>query len=275
MPGISITMNSNAQEKSRGVVLFAYNTSAVDYVKIADQAAALIHKNLQLPVTLITDSAAVTKNIDQIIKADNSFKNSRQGYASGTAWRNGDRYMAYELSPYDETLLLDSDYLQLDSSLLKILDTTHDYSIMSQNQSPAGPMQGLLNPLGMHCVWATAIAFNKTQKSKMLFDLVGRIQRNYSYYRKLYQIHQRNFRNDYAFTLADHILNGYCSGPGIPWSMFTIDQLVKSIELVKNNLVIREQESAHVIPVQNIHIMDKDFLTSEKFEQLVEQLCQN
>lgn len=268
-------MNSNAQEKSRGVVLFAYNTSAVDYVKIADQAASLIHKNLQLPVTLVTDSATATKNIDQIITADNSFKNSRQGYASGTTWRNGNRYIAYELSPYDETLLLDSDYLQLDSSLLKILDTVNDYSIMRHNQSPAGVMQGLLNPLGMHCVWATAIAFKKTQKSKMLFELAGRIQRNYSYYRKLYQIHQSNFRNDYAFALADHILNGYGPGPSIPWAMFTVEQPVKSIELVKNNLVIREQETAHVVPVQNIHIMDKDFLISKQFEQLVEQLCQN
>jgi hypothetical protein len=39
-------------EKSRGVVVFAFNTS-IDYVAIADQTSKLIKHNLQLPIQLL------------------------------------------------------------------------------------------------------------------------------------------------------------------------------------------------------------------------------
>ena len=165
--------NLNASVKSRGVVLFAFNTDKVNYIEIADRASRLITRNLNLPVTVITDIGEMPKNF-------------RKGYAGGTLWYNSGRYLAYELSPYDETLLLDSDYLILDDSLLKILDTAVDYTIMITNQNPTQSMTGNMGMLSLNYVWATAIAFKKTTRSKLLFDLVGRIQRNYDYYIKLY-----------------------------------------------------------------------------------------
>jgi hypothetical protein len=251
--------------KSRGVLLFAFNTDQVDYVKIAEQSARLINHALNLPVTIISDS-----------DVDNQFKNVRTGYANGTTWRNGDRYRAYELSPYDETVLLDTDYLMLDDSLLKILDTTVDYRLMHYNQSPRQSMTGNMGEMSLDYVWATAITFNRTDKTKMLFDLVGRIQRNYSYYRKLYNLRERNFRNDYAFAIANNILNGYTTdrSQSIPWSMLTLDQPITSIEVKGNMLVVREQ-TAHIISKQNIHVMDKDYLQSSKYIEFVDTICQN
>ena len=84
--------NLNAPAKSRGVVLFAFNTKLVDYVSIAQQSARLIKCTLDLPVTIISDIGKMTDNY-------------RTGYAHGTQWYNSDRYRAYEFSPYDETLL--------------------------------------------------------------------------------------------------------------------------------------------------------------------------
>jgi len=257
--------NLNVPVKSRGVLLFAFNTDQVDYVKIAEQSARLINHALNLPVTIISDS-----------DVDNQFKNVRTGYANGTTWRNGDRYRAYELSPYDETVLLDTDYLMLDDSLLKILDTTVDYRLMHYNQSPRQSMTGNMGEMSLDYVWATAITFNRTDKTKMLFDLVGRIQRNYSYYRKLYNLRERNFRNDYAFAIANNILNGYTTdrSQSIPWSMLTLDQPITSIEVKGNMLVVREQ-TAHIISKQNIHVMDKDYLQSSKYIEFVDTICQN
>jgi len=186
--------NLNDNAKSRGVLLFAYNTDSVDYVKIAERASRLIEHNLKLPVTIITDMQSPQTN-------------ERVGYKNGSQWFNGDRYRAYELSPYDETLLLDSDYLIFDNSLIKILDTVDDYKIMSNNQSPTHSQDGDMGVLSLAFVWATAVVFKKTQKAKQLFDLVGRIQRNYEYYVKLYHLRENNFRNDYAFAIADNILS--------------------------------------------------------------------
>jgi hypothetical protein len=252
--------NLNDNAKSRGVLLFAYNTDSVDYVKIAERAARLIEHNLKLPVTIITDMQSPQTN-------------ERIGYKNGSQWFNGDRYRAYELSPYDETLLLDSDYLIFDNSLIKILDTVDDYKIMSNNQSPTHSQDGDMGALSLAFVWATAVVFKKTQKAKQLFDLVGRIQRNYEYYVKLYHLRENNFRNDYAFAIADNILSGYHASSGIPWCMLTIDHAVKKIETQNNKLIVREDSKAYIITRQNLHIMDKDYLLGDSHQKLLDEIC--
>jgi len=253
--------NSNAKEKSRGALLFAFNTDTVDYELIANRASQLIEYHLDIPVTVITKSQSTQDNI-------------RVGYKAGSQWFNKDRYSAYELSPYDETLLLDSDYLVFDKKLLKVLDTVEDYALTIHNQSPNGSQDGTMGLFSIEWVWATAVAFKKTKKSKMLFDLVGRIQRNYDYYIKLYNLRETNYRNDYAFAIADNIINGYTSSNGIPWSMITIENEINDIEISNDMLTVREHEQAHVIPKQSIHVMDKDYLLSDRFGKLVEQVCQ-
>lgn len=254
--------NLNPSVKSRGVVLFAVNTDTVDYVKIAERSSKLISHTLKLPVTIISDIKDIPENY-------------RTGYAHGTRWYNSGRYLAYDLSPYEETLLLDSDYLILDDCLLKILDTVTDYSIMTKNQDPRQISDNNMGILSLNFIWATAVAFKKTDKTKLLFDLVGRIQRNYEYYRKLYNLRERNFRNDYAFSIADNILNGYASSQGIPWTMLTINNLVAGIEIKDKTLIVREQDSAHILPIQNIHIMDKLYLQSDECEGFINTVCKN
>jgi hypothetical protein len=254
--------NLNASAKSRGVVLFAFNTDTVDYELIAERASRLITHTLNLPVTVITEMSDA-----QI--------NTRVGYAHGTQWFNGDRYRAYELSPYDETLLLDSDYLVLDRALLKMLDATADYNIMTDNQNFVQTMTGNMGEMSLNYVWATAIVFKKTLKSKMLFDLVGRVQHNYRYYCKLYNIRSSNFRNDYAFAIADNIINGYSASSGIPWTMLTVDKTVKALEIKNNKIIVREDDVAHVISQQSLHIMDKAYLQSDSYEEFIDTICKN
>jgi hypothetical protein len=146
---------------------------------------------------------------------------------------------------------------------------------MHNNQSPEQSMSGNMGQLSLDYVWATAITFKRTDKTQMLFDLVGRIERNYAYYQKLYHLRERNFRNDYAFAIANNIINGYTTNTtqSIPWTMLTLDKLIKNIEITGEKMIIREENSAHVIALQNIHVMDKDYLLSENFNQLVDTVC--
>jgi hypothetical protein len=256
--------NLNASVKSRGVLLFAFNTEQTNYVEIAKRSSRLIAHSLGLPVTIISD--------DDIT---NTLTNTKPG--KGISWRNGDRYRAYELSPYDETLLIDSDYLMLDQNLLKLFKQDFDYRIMTHNYSQSGSWPDRMGPYGLPYQWATAILFRKTNKTKMLFELVGRIQRNYNYYCNLYQINYSSFRNDYAFTIADNILNGYDQtlDQGIPWPMLTFTEIVKSMTVKNNMIAIKEKDRAYIIPRQNIHIMDKDYLLSDDFENFINCICVN
>lgn len=269
--------NLNESVKSKGVVLFAFNTDTVDYVKIADRAAQLIHYTLNLPVTLITDHGAVTEHCDQTVVIENTLSNFRIGYSGGTTWRNGNRFQAYELSPYDETILIDSDYLMLDQTLLTMLDATTDYKLIHTNHTPERVMPNSMGVTSLNYVWATAITFKRTQKSALLFDLVGRIQRNYEYYRMLYNIQHRNFRNDFAFAIANNILNGYTNNKsqGMPFALLTVENKITNIEVKNDFLVVRQAERAHILPKQNVHIIDKEYLSSDAYGELVDNLCQN
>jgi len=253
---------SSVPAKSRGVLLFAFNTEQIDYVAIANRAAKIIYHSLQLPVTIISDQHII-----------NDLKNIKPG--KGTSWRNGDRYRAYELSPYDETLLIDSDYLMLDCNLLKLFEQDFDYRIMTYNHSQTGNWPDQMGPISLQYKWATAILFRKTNKTKMLFDLVGRIQHNYEYYLNLYHIRYNSFRNDYAFTIADNILNGYDQNTvrGIPWPMLTFTEVIKSMTYSNNLITVKEKDRAYVIPKQNIHIMDKEYLLSDNFNNFVKTIC--
>ena len=265
---------SVVQEKSRGVLLFAFNTNAVDYVKIAERSAQLAKATLDLPITLVTDSPVTNTIFDKVIQVDNSLQNYKPGQ-SNYVWRNGDRYRAYELSPYDETILIDSDYLILDDSILKLFEQDFDYRIMTHNQTPDNTWNETMGIFGLQYQWATVVLFKKTEKSEMLFGLVGRIQRNYRYYVNLYHIGRSNFRNDYAFTIANNILNGYDQGmsDGISWKMLTFANGISSLTISDKMITVKEVDKAYLIPKQNIHVMDKKYLLTDNFENFVRSIC--
>ena len=273
MGGIVNMKKLNVPAKSRGVLLFAFNTEKTSYVKIAEQAARLVKHTLNLPVTLVTEQGTTAEGFDNIVYVSNELKNRKIGEEG--SWRNGDRFRAYELTPYDETILIDSDYLMLDDSLLKHLEQNFDYRIMSWNNKPAGPWTLKMGMFSHEYLWATVVLFRKTLRAKMLFDLVGRVQRNYEYYRRLYHVREGNFRNDYAFTIANNILNGYdlSFNQGITNPMLTFADVTTSITTKGTMLVVKEREKAYVIPRQNIHVMDKGYLLSDNFADFVDTIC--
>jgi hypothetical protein len=87
----------------------------------------------------------------------------------------------------------------------------------------------------------------------------------------LYNIEQRNYRNDYAFAIADIILNGHKYNPqGIPGPMLNVDQPIRSITAKDNTFIIRDESKAYVVPRMNLHVMSKAYLLSEQFKEFVE-----
>ena len=266
----------NVLAKSRGAVVFAFNTE-FDYISIAKRSARLINHVLGVPVTLVTDQNISDEIFDQVILIDNQLQNNQPGLSFARSWRNGDRYRAYELSPYDETILLDADYLVLDRSLLKLFEQDFDYRIMTHNQLPDQTWNESMGSGSLQYQWATVILFKKTPKAEMLFDLAGRVQRNYFHYYNLYKMSRGHFRNDYAFTIANNILNGYDQGmdQGIPWPMLSLTNLMKSIELKNSLITIKEIDRAYVIPQRDLHVADKEFLLTKNFNDFVDVICAN
>jgi len=279
MPGIFNMKNSNEFAKSRGVVLFAFNSS-VDYVAIADQTSRLITHNLKLPVTLITDQTSNPKfAYDQIIRIEqtdiDNYRRTRDDQI--ISWRNADRYLVYKLSPYDETILMDTDYLVFNDNLNKLFDIEFDYLLTHHNQNLQGPTVDVMGNHSLPFVWATVVLFRKTLKTQLFFDLIARIQNNYTYYIQLYNIRTDDFRNDYAFAIANIILNGYSidSFKTIPGHMLSINEKIDHIKLDGNFLKIAHEQTATVVALQNIHVLDKMYLLTDNFKKLVDTACES
>jgi hypothetical protein len=269
--------NSKEYARSRGAVVFALNNGHTDYVAMADQTSRLIKHNLGLPVTLITDTDSCPAfEYDKVVRVDiegHSFKLDN----ATVKWRNFGRHLVYDLSPYEETLLLDSDYAVFGDSLLKLFATDFDYRLMHHNVTDSGTLYEEMGETSLPFIWATVVAFKKTARTQLFFDLISRIQRNYHYYRALYNVREGNFRNDYAFAIANIIMSGYNINEeqGIPWAMYTLEKPVVSIKPANNFLHIRYADSATVVPYQDIHVMDKDYLLSDNFKQLVGAICES
>lgn len=258
--------NSKKSEKSRGIVAFAKNTEATDYVSIANKTLPIASKILNLPYTLITD-------VDDTQFINHRFDIDKKEFVE---WRNYGRHLVYDLSPYDETIVIDVDYLILDSNINLIFDIEWDWLLQRPSHALTVEWENKMGKFSLPYVWATVFAFRKTKKSEIFFKLVDRVYNNYKYYRTLFNIQERNYRNDYAFAIADIILNGYSiSNASIPGSMLSVDQSINTITLVENNLIVKDDKKGYVVPKTNLHIMSKSYLQSENFDMLCKELYES
>ena len=55
--------------------------------------------------------------------------------------------------------------------------------------------------------------------------------------------------------------------------MTTIEDTVDTIELKDDWIVVKYQDRADVIYRQNLHVMDKVYLASDRFVKLVDEVC--
>ena len=253
--------NFGKSERSKGVLVFASNTSQTDYVSMARKTAAM---------------AANILGIDQLVVTPDTqefWKNSRldPDTKEYVPWNNHSRWQAYQCSPWDDTLLIDADYLVTTNKLNLLFETASDY-LLCHNNSMLTPDHSIHT--GLPPIWATVVFFRKSEKSRLLFDTVRRIENNYAYYREVFNVQSRNFRNDYAFSMADLIINGHQRDPAhaMPWGIVTANSMVNSIDINDDWMVVRGEEQAHILPRQDLHVMSKGWFSSLDFDSFVSKI---
>lgn len=252
----------------RGVVLFAFNSDEYDYVKMAEFTAKRINHFLNLPVTLITDKKSVKKKnkiFEKVIYIDSDSTNTFQG----RVWLNKGRYRCFELTPYDETLLLDVDYVINSDRLLKIFDIMDDFCCHNQItflMDEYNKQERFSNELSISSLWATVVAFKKTNRIKQIFECLKMVQENYEHYSNIHKFPLDTYRNDYGLTLSWLIVNGHLPVKSdiIPWNLIHIGP---KAHVYKNNndgfnteyTVIFDRWMRGKIKKEYITIKDMDF----------------
>lgn len=278
---------------TRGVLIFAHNSPEIDYGLMAIISGGLAKKNLNLPVSLVTDKGTLdwmeesgslnkAKDIfDKIIEVERPYtKNVRRlhdGFESkNIPFLNNNRYNAYNLSPYDQTLLIDSDYLIFSNLLNEYWDV--DASVMMANSMTdltgfrSGILDNRVSETGVHLFWATTVMFNKSAESKFFFQLVDFIKDNYKYYADLFRFNPQQFRNDIAFSIAKHIMNGYETEfvYTLPTVLTVYDKdILHSVEGTRLNFLVSNPADvsdfwAATTKDVDVHIMNKQSIIRNK-----------
>jgi hypothetical protein len=270
---------------SKGVLLIARNNSEVDYVKQAVFSAKRIKKYLNLPVSIVTDNVQYLNErytdsisvFDKVIELEKESSYTYKKYYDGSwtrknlEFKNTSRSSVFDLTPYNETLLLDTDFIIANNLLSNCFTQAHDFLIYQDAFDLAGWRDvsefNSISEVGPNFYWATAVFFRKTETNKVFFNLIKHIQENWLHYRNLYQIRTSVFRNDHAFSIAIHMMNGFQAGdfakpmPGTMYYSIDRDLLVEINNEDFLILLEKENEAGKYFPTKiknsNVHVMNK------------------
>lgn len=266
---------------TKGVLCFAFNNGKVDYIKQAYYLALRVKRHLDLPTSIVTTKKSdIPQNyldaFDRVIEKEYHSENMKRYYDGNMSHRNlyfnnFGRHNAYELTPYKQTLVMDTDYIICNSILKQAFTQTHDFMIYKDGIDIAGWRHheefDYINDKGIPFYWATVFYFEKTENTKNFFNVLGYVVKNYEHFKKVYDIGARNFRNDHAFSIAIHMMNGFEDNtwakklPGTMYYMLDQD-LIKSIDEDKIEMLVSKvtRHGEYILAgtnKQNVHVMNK------------------
>jgi hypothetical protein len=279
---------------TKGVLIFAHNNAEIDYLTMAAVNARLIQKNMSLSssqITVITDTHSYDYVCDlrgkdfldgscRIIfsEKDNNFKRKNIRVYKDTShtvktlsFYNADRADAYDISPYDQTILIDADYLVLSNKLNSCWDhhneimMNHTYHDVMTNRNFKNLDR--LNAMGITMYWATVVYFRKTALSQSFFEVAQHVRQHADYYQALYRWPGKLYRNDYSFSIAAHAVSGYLDAqlPELPvtlYKTFDVDDVHEVTGLNELTLFVEKPNSPGDFTAQSwkhmdLHIMNK------------------
>ena len=171
-------------KKTKGAFLIARNNSQVDYIKQAVFLAKRIKKYLGIPTTILTDSVEYlesefdSKVFDKIIPLTQPQQLNEKLYFDGAMYQklatfnNRSRCQVYDLTPYDETLLLDTDYIISNSLLKSCFDSDDDFMIYKDSSDVAQVRDEeefkFISDTSVPFYWATCVYFKKSTLNRFL-----------------------------------------------------------------------------------------------------------
>ena len=213
-----------------GVLIFAYNNEHIDYLAMANWSAKNIRRHLGLPVAIVTDMIIPADyKFEQTIYASSDSTNSRwfADLNNTVTWYNRNRADAYSITPWQQTLVLDADYVVASEQLTTLLKVKQDFVSTRLAYDVTGLQSfddnNYIGRYHMPMSWATVMMFRRSDTAKLIFESMQMIRDNWRHYTNLYGITQLTYRNDYALSIAQNIVTGHTlSTPATAWQLPTV-----------------------------------------------------
>jgi len=201
-------------------------------------------------------------------------------------YQNINRINAYNITPFEQTVVLDTDYLMLDSSMDLVWDCEEDFmcnrkTVTLDHEKNSFGFNNRFNEMSIPLYWATAIYFKKSERSRSVFELINFIKENYEYYGYLYSFQPCGyFRNDFALSIAIHMIDNcmeYNSVKPFPIDYILVSLDVDEIHSFKNG---RFHITSEPDPGQfklhntfnNVHVMNKRAILRYK-DEIINYAC--
>lgn len=237
-----------------GALIFAINNGATDYLALANWSADNIKRHLGIPTHIVTD---------QSVPGANHRHFPDLGHV---AWHNTSRVDAFDLSPWDRTLLLDSDYVVASDQLRVLLEADRDFLAHQSAFDVTGcnDFRGL-NFFGAHDMpmsWATVVMFRRSVLAADIFACMRMIRDNWTHYRNIFKIRSATYRNDHALSIAQMICHGHdMTIDAIPWPLASLTpehQLLKTAQdRYRVDFVNTENQNRYIEFSHDFHAMGK------------------
>jgi len=258
-----------------GALIFAFDNEETDYVSMAAWSAQRIRKHLNIPTAIVTNVDSTDPRLGQVDRVISALPESGgtryfEDYQSNVTWHNAGRVDAYSLSPWERTLVLDADYVVCSSDLKQVLNVPQDFMAFRSAYDVTDPSKDFLSTFGRNRFpmwWATVMMFRKSNTAQYIFDCMTMIRNNWQHYRELYGITEKNYRNDYALSIALGIVSGHTLVvDDIPWALASVmpESGLTRYEDSVEYWTVRYQSKGHLKMVtlvgQDFHAMGKKHL---------------
>lgn len=187
-------------------------------------------------------------------------------------FRNDIRVKSFDISPYDETLVIDCDVVINNNDLIHAWENLDKNFLIYRKSYDLSSWRDDLyfkrvSDYSIDFYWATVFWFRKDQDTWLFFELLKHIEQNWNYYRYLFQISEPLYRNDFAFSIAIHIMNGYQQSdwhgvlPGKLYHILDQDVLIKHTDLSMTFLLAKENYWGEYTLMKTdsltVHVMNK------------------
>ena len=231
---------------------------------------------------VVNPNGILTKLFNNIIvhEKNESTPNVRNYYDTPYAnykaqFNNLNKHEVFELSPYDQTILFDVDFLVNNAILNLAFDVNSPIQLYRNAQTlkniePDHNLDKRLNDVGIPLHWSTIIYFDKSPMSKMFFDMWAHVKENYDYYQSLYKFPEGLYRTDFAVSISMHLLKNFVEYtddlfaelPGSPMKYMAYKDDIASVD--KNGIVFfannYKEEWNNILTYsegENLHMMNK------------------
>lgn len=268
---------------NQGFLLFAYDNEEIEYGLMALWCSQRIKQHLKKTSSLVTDYKtkqkldilypAWIKEFDEVIFEESNSTQTKRYIDRSLTFHNLNRVNAWEITPYDETIVIDTDVIIQSNQFNKLWNNSADLIVCDTSTNIQGIIESefkWISDRSIKFLWATAFYFKKTEETKLFFNHCQYIKENYNWFKHIYELMPGPVRNDFIWSIALHSLGGNAHSNWvnpIPWNLIHANPEDRLLELNNNSAKFLTNKTLCKIQDQDVHVMNKfDLMNKVKVE---------